>query len=111
MIFTINNQTWEIKEVEEDSGKLFVDGSFRQGSTHYNSQTIYLSNGLHEDRMKEVLLHELTHVVLYATQSYYEKDSFSEEELCEVVALYGEKAINLMRKYFSNCQIKAAHHA
>lgn len=100
MKITVNNQTWKIKEVPYESGKLVVNGTFRQGTTHFHTQTIYLSNDLLEDRKREVLLHELTHCFLYATQAYVDKENFTEEEVCEFVALYGAKVTDIMRKYF-----------
>lgn len=106
MKFLMNNQSWEIKEVPEDSGKLFVQGSFHQGSTHFDTQTLYLLDSLTKDRKREVLMHELTHCILYATQVYYQKDSFSEEEVCELMALYGAKAADIMREYFRVKELK-----
>lgn len=100
MTFLANNQTWEIKEVPGDSGKLVVNGTFRQGSTHFDTQTLYLLDSLKPDRKREVLRHELAHCFLYATQSYYEKDSFSEEEICELFALYAGQIVDIANEYF-----------
>lgn len=100
MTFLANNQTWEIKEVPDDSGKLVVRGNFRQGTTHFDTQTIYLLDRLKPDRKREVLRHELAHCFLYATQSYYEKDSFSEEEICELFALYAGQIVDIANEYF-----------
>ena len=55
--FIANNQVWEIKEVPEDCGKLVVGGEFRQGSTHFDTQTLYVLDRLKLERKKEVLLH------------------------------------------------------
>ena len=100
MTFSVNNQSWEIKEVAADCGKLVVDGSFRQGTTHFDTQTMYILNTLTESRKREVILHELAHCFLYATQIHCEKDSFSEEEVCEFVALYSVQMVNIMNEHF-----------
>ena len=100
--FIANNQVWEIKEVPEDCGKLVVGGEFRQGSTHFDTQTLYVLDRLKLERKKEVLLHELGHCYLYATQCYYQKDSFTEEEVCEIIALYAEQMVKVMNEYFEN---------
>lgn len=98
--FSANNQVWEIKEVPSESGKLVVGGQFRQGAIHYDTQTLYLLDSLKPDRKKEVLLHELGHCFLYATQCYYEKNNFTEEEVCEIIALYAVQMVSVMKKYF-----------
>ena len=99
MEFIINNQKWKIKEVKEHNDNLLIDGAWRQGSTHFDKQTIYLLESLLSDRKEEVLLHELTHAFLYATQVNYYKD-FDEENLCEFVALYSKSVVNIAKAYF-----------
>lgn len=100
MTFLVNNQVWEIKEVPADCGKLVINGCFRQGSIHFDTQTLYVLDSLKIERKREVLLHELAHCFLYATQIYYEKDSFSEEEVCEFIALYSSQVVDVMDRYF-----------
>ncbi len=107
MTFLVNNQEWEIKEVPADCGKLVVDGTFRQGTIHYDTQTIYVLDSLKYDRKKEVLLHELGHCYLYATQCYYQKNGFTEEEVCEIISLYAMQMVNVMNKYFTVKEIEA----
>ncbi len=102
MTFLANGETWDIQEVSAGSGKLVVDGTFRQGTTHYDTQTLYVLETLKPDRKKEVLLHELCHCFLYATQCFCQRDSFDEEEVCEVVALYAVQMVNVMKEYFES---------
>lgn len=67
MKIKVNNQTWKVKEVSSQNYKLVIDGTYRQGATHFHKQTVYLSKKLSKERKREVLLHELTHCFLYAT--------------------------------------------
>ena len=96
----VNNQKWKIEETNEQDFNLIVEGKIRQGTTHYDKQTIYLLENLLPDRKEEVLLHELAHAFLYATQISYVQEQFDEENVCEFVSLYSKKINSIANDYF-----------
>ena len=58
------------------------------GATHYRAQTIYIDKSLKINQAIKVLIHEITHVVIYVTQ-VNPKDYYNEEDLCEFMGMYG----------------------
>lgn len=78
--------------ITDEKKKLKSNGKFCAGITCYKEQTIYIDMGLRENQLYRVLLHELTHVYLYTTQINIQ-ETYTEEDMCELVALFGVEII------------------
>lgn len=96
----INNQEWKIFEVRDKHPKLKDNNKFYAGMTHFVTQEIYIAKRDDLETEKELLRHELTHAFLYAFGFKIAKD-FSEEELAEFIALYGQQICNMSEMYFT----------
>lgn len=98
--FFINGHLWRVRHVFPNS-KYLVDrtGKITVATTDPNLKTIFLSNNLYGDFLKRVLIHEMTHVVLWEygiIQRIYlfckpEYRIDMEEEICNILADYGQK--------------------
>lgn len=77
--------TWKVKE----SKNIATEGSC-WGSTHYDSQTIYLDPATTEQHKAEVLLHEILHAVMWVSRldQRFRSDNkpTDEEVVCAVTA-------------------------
>lgn len=94
--FNIMQQHWCAKRVEAHDPGLYVDGTPRVGSTWQVHQTIYISDELCDEYAQRVILHELTHAFISATQAKVEGE-WSEEDVCEFISIYNP-AIYLLAK-------------
>ena len=103
--FNIVDQKWIIRVVDSHDPHMVVDGAVCRGCTWVGQSEIYMSNELTERTFKRVLLHELVHACLFATQMSV-PDAFNEEQLCDFLAIYSEKILDLANKieqrFFSN---------
>ena len=67
MKFIINNDEWEIREVNNAEMNIMCGSdkreTFTHGSTQYSDQVIYLNNEAPNKR--KTLYHELTHCFMY----------------------------------------------
>lgn len=101
MFFEINGIRWCISEVESNSSLLISeDGKRCKGTTHYLTHFIYLDKDLPLTDKSSTLMHELTHAALYSTQIEL-KENYTEENLCEFVAMYGSMIYNIAYKYIN----------
>lgn len=97
--FYVNGNFWKVKFVD-DSSEYLIDrtGKSRAATTDPQLNTIFLSKKLHGDFLKTVLIHEMTHVVLWEYDiisrihkyCYPEHRIDMEEEICNILADYGE---------------------
>lgn len=87
LVIEIAGQQWQVLRVESHDPGLFVDGTARQGACWCGKSTIYLSDELTGDQVARVVMHELTHAYIYATQATI-PESWDEESVCELVAIY-----------------------
>lgn len=97
--FFVNGNQWKIQFVNSKS-KYLVDrtGVIRVATTDPQLNTIFLSKRLYGDFLKTVLIHEITHVVLWEYDiisrihkyCYPEYRIDMEEEICNILADYGE---------------------
>ena len=101
----INNLIWEIEEVETRDVNLLEGENSCYGTCHYYKNVIYLDKSLTEFHKKRVLAHELTHAYIF---SYLltKQEKYSEEEMCEFVALYGNDIWNQVTDYFFKKEIE-----
>lgn len=96
----INNLEWKIVEVEKDNEKLKTDDdTMCYGTCRYYENTIYLDKNLCEAHKKKVLAHELTHAYIFSQLLKY-SENYTEEEVCELVGLYGKQIWNQVDEYF-----------
>ena len=97
--FVMNGNLW-IVETVPSSSPLLIDRTdeYRVATTDPDLHKIFLSEDLYGSFKKRVLIHEMTHVVLWeygiidriAVYCYPEYRIAMEEEICNVLADYGE---------------------
>lgn len=95
----INNLEWCIKLVPTRDRNLAVSevsGSY--GVCNPTDLTIYLDESMSYTRMKQTLSHELTHAYLISYMLDL-KENYSEDEICEFVALYSQHILDDCRKF------------
>lgn len=80
--------------VTDDLEKLLVNGTVCSGAVHYKDREIYLNSNLDKVDICKAIKHELTHAVLYETQINLQH-SYNEEDLCELMAKWGEFIVKL----------------
>lgn len=85
----IAGQLWTIETVNSHDASLMANGESCFGTAWPAKMKIFISNELSGDRLKRTIKHELTHAYINATQCS-RNETFSEEELCDFIAIYGE---------------------
>lgn len=93
----INKQIWKIHIVDSHHSGLVLGNDVCRGCTWNGKQTIYFSNELTKVNALRVIIHELTHATLSATQMSIPEE-FTEEQLADFFALYGEQIIEAAKK-------------
>lgn len=99
MVVTINNLVWTIHEVETRSAELIVNGNQCFGVCKHYTQEIILDESLKDDAKMQTLRHELTHAFIRCYMIEY-KEHYTEEDVCEFVALYAEHINKIAKEYF-----------
>lgn len=95
MVFTVNNQEWQLKFVNPNSNELMrSDGSITLGMTDNNVKTVYINNKLNNYMTDKVLAHELTHV--FAFEFDYFIPIQTEEIVADFMSLYGRDIVYLL---------------
>lgn len=94
----INSLKWTIKEVDTRSQELNANGNQCYGTCKYHTQEIFLDNSLKNDKKCQTLKHELAHAFI-SCYMLEQKQNYSEEDLCEFVALYSDKIVEIATKY------------
>lgn len=89
-----HNIEWEVYLVPQGSEGLLTGEKTNWGTTHFKSKKIYVDNSLNNKDIYEVLVHELTHAILFETQIKKVK-KFNEEDVCEMMGMYGKVIIDL----------------
>lgn len=100
-LLPFSDHVWKVYEVPGNDSMLLVNGSRVRGATHFYHQSIYIDEGILPDDKRRVLMHELAHAFIYITQLDY-KDKYSEENLCDFVAMYGDYIHRLADLYFDS---------
>lgn len=90
--FNIRDQHWSVEIVPAHDPGLWVDGTARTGAIWPVTCKIYISDELNEDQAYRVMLHELTHAFISATQ-VHSPENWTEEAVCEMIAIYGDEII------------------
>ena len=86
---SITNIEWEVNVAPFGDHMLCVDGVQCRGSTHFETRRIYLSSELSGKDLFIVLVHELTHALIYDTQ-IERKESYNEENVCDLMSMYAK---------------------
>lgn len=84
--FRIYDNLWKVT-LTDNKEDLIVDGKFCKGAIHYKESCIYIYSDTSMKDRTRILLHELTHAILYDTQVEL-KTVYTEEDLCEFTAKY-----------------------
>ena len=101
MYFVINGIEWSLVFVPSFSEYLQrSDGSYTIGMTDSNTNTVYICNKLHGDKLRHVICHEITHAICFSYDIYMPIEL--EEKLCNFVADYGEEIIYLVEDIIKN---------
>lgn len=90
MTIEIAGQQWHVCTIGAHRPELMVDGTSRLGACWPAHLNIWISDELRGDQVPRVVMHELTHAYIYSTQAIT-PESWSEEDLCEFVAIYGQE--------------------
>lgn len=97
---TLLGQKWEVFTADAHDPELIADGCSCTGTTWCGHFKIFLSNELKGSRLLRTIRHELTHAVIYSSQCEV-PENFSEEQICEFVAIYGSHIIKGADKIFA----------
>lgn len=102
MKFIINNDKWEIKEVNKDKmrelwNKMTGEDTCVFGLTIKTSQIILINSDICKEQKIKTLKHELTHCYIWEYGLYYME--FNEETICEIVAKSNDFINNIIAKY------------
>lgn len=90
-------------EFVKDKKELLLNQRFCRGLTKYSEKRILLDNDLKGKDLERVIKHELSHIYLYETQISL-KDTFTEEELCDFVAIYADHIMEAFIKIISKIE-------
>ena len=89
---------WNIVITNNKKDLINNEGHLCKGIVKYKDNIIYIDEEILERKndLYHLLKHELTHIFLYETQIEL-KETYSEENLCELVALYSDDIIRKAR--------------
>ena len=74
------------------------NGEFTIGVCDDNTKTIYISNLLRGEKLKQVLCHEIVHAAMFSYN--VELDYEQEELLANLIAIYGKEIIQITDNIF-----------
>lgn len=74
------------------------NGEFTIGVCDDNTKTIYISNLLRGEKLKQVLCHEIVHAAMFSYN--VELDYEQEELLANLIAIYGKKIVQITDNIF-----------
>lgn len=98
-MFTINHEVWIVKFIQPYDEIFRMDnGEFTIGVCDDNTKTIYISNLLRGEKLKQVLCHEIVHAAMfsYSVELEYEQ----EELLANLIAIYGKEIVQITDNIF-----------
>lgn len=102
MKFKINNDNWEIKEVNKDKMKeiwnrMTGEDTCVFGLTVKTSQIIFINSDICKEQKIKTLKHELAHCYIWEYGFYYV--DADEETICEIVAKSNDFINEVVNKY------------
>lgn len=89
----VNGYPWDIVFTNDKKNLIDRNEHICKGLVSYKEKTIYIDESVPREDIRHILKHELTHIYIYRTQSWL-KETFTEEDICEFVAMYGSKIHN-----------------
>ena len=99
MKIKINKTNWNVYLVNE-----FRDEPGVLGKTCYLRGTVEILKGLSDEKMKSTIIHEIVHAYLdsygFEVPNIESVMLFSEEQVCEFIAMNGEDIIHLSDKIY-----------
>ena len=102
MKFIINNDEWEIKEINNAEMNIMCGSdkreTFTHGSTQYSDQVIYLNSETPNKR--KTLCHELTHCFMYEYGHNQQEKEYNNEDVCEICACSHNIIHEIVEDYF-----------
>lgn len=99
MSFYVNDIRWDIEYVDPyDSRLVDRDRYLRVATTDPEMRIIFVSKGLSDEFREDVLIHELTHCVIFSYKLDRYIRGMPEEYLCNFVAEYGRTILYLADK-------------
>ena len=98
-MFTINHAVWIVKFMQPYDEIFRMDnGEFTIGVCDDNTKTIYISNLLRGEKLKQVLCHEIVHAAMF---SYNVELEYEQEELlANLIAIYGKEIVQITDNIF-----------
>ena len=97
--FLIGSLKWRIIEVPSTDPSLVVNNSPCYGTCHHHMNMIFLDEFLPYERKKQTLRHELTHAFI-SSYLLEQRETYTEEMLCEFVSIYSEGINKIVEDYF-----------
>ena len=98
-MFTINHEIWVVKFMQPYDEIFRMDnGEFTIGVCDDNTKTIYISNLLRGEKLKQVLCHEIVHAAMFSYN--VELDYEQEELLANLIAIYGKEIVQITDNIF-----------
>lgn len=102
MKFKINNDNWEIREIDKDKMREYWQRITGEetcvfGITAKTLQIIFLNSDICKEQKIKTLKHELTHCYIWEYGLYYA--DADEETICEIVAKSNDFINEIVEKY------------
>lgn len=102
MKFKINNDNWEIREIDKDKIREYWqiitgEDTCVFGLTMKTSQIIFLNSDICYEQKIKTLKHELCHCYIWEYGLYY--SDFEEEDVCEICAKSNDFINEIIKKY------------
>lgn len=86
------NGCWiEVEFCDPDSNYLYYRSEYCFGVFVGCDAKIYLNNRMEETFCKRTLIHEITHAIVQYAQIEGRKDTYTEENVCEMMGMYAEQ--------------------
>lgn len=97
--FIMNGIGWQIRIVPPTYPALLMNyDRFTLGCCDNNTKTIYIADGLSEDKFYKVLGHEVTHAAMFSYQVLLTEDQ--EELLADIISTYGREIVIVTNRVF-----------
>lgn len=97
------NSVWiDVEFCDPESEKLYVKSNYCLGMFYCCEAKIYLNNRMNASFLKTTLIHEITHAVISYTQIEGRKESYTEENVCEMMGMFATQ-ISVAAKEIMSC--------
>ena len=99
LTFIINGLSWTVRIVPPTHPILLMNYDyFTLGCCDNPTRTIYIADGLNEDKFYKVLGHEVTHAAMFSYEVILTEDQ--EELLADIISTYGGEIIQVTNRVF-----------